>query len=458
MARLTALTFLILQTLAVNADVYDNNPYNFTFPADPGVSGPPLEVIHAYFGQWPTGIAVSSTGRLFSNFPGGLDPTNVNNGTPGIFTVGELVSPSTEKAYPSVEMNTPPCPGGAVNLTDPQNPVGCGSADHLIAVQSVVIDPLDRLWILDTGRPLYTFPNGSVILLRSSYGGPKLIGVDLSTDKIFQTILFPPEVALPGGTYLNDVRFDLRPNVTSSGAGMAYITDSSLNGQNGIIVVDLGTGDSWRRLQRQPSVLPEEKFVPFVWGQPIYSAPDPGHAPTGNLTTTSPPGYISFGSDGIAISADGETLFYGAVAGRNLYSVPTALLRQRDDAVESELVKAVVNHGQTGNSDGMETDSNGVIYKGNNEANSLVAFDPATGTTQTVVRDPRIGWVDTLSVADDPKEEGRGFVYFTSNQLHLSGAMWSPGEEGDRRKRPFGLFRVPLLENGTKISAPEGAR
>ncbi|KAK1773173.1 hypothetical protein QBC45DRAFT_455655 [Copromyces sp. CBS 386.78] len=308
-----------MQILAVNAGDHNNHPHNnyphnFTFPADPGVFGPPLEAVHAYF-------AVSSTGRLFSSF-GGIDPANVNNGTPGIFAVGELTSPFTEKAYPSVEMNTPPCSGGAVDLTDPENLVGCGSADHLISVIGVVIDAQDRLWIVGTGRPAYIFPNGSEALLPSSSGGPKLVGVDLSTDTVFTTILFSPEVALPNDSLLDDVRFDLRPNITSSGAGVAYITDASLSGQNAIVVVDLGTGDAWRRLQGNP---------------------------------------------------------------RNLYSVPTALLRRRDDAVEAKLMAAVVDYGQTGFSDGMESDSNGL------EANAVVAFDPSTGTTQTVVRDPRIG-------------------------------------------------------------------
>ncbi|KAJ4377175.1 hypothetical protein N0V85_008977 [Neurospora sp. IMI 360204] len=395
MARLTTLTFLLMQILAVNAGDHNNHPHNsrphnFTFPADPGVFGPPLEAVHAYFGQWPNGIAVSSTGRLFSSF-GGIDSPNVNNGTPGIFTVGELTSPYTEKAYPSVEMNTPPCSGGAVELVDPENPVGCGSADHLISVLSVVIDAKDRLWILDTGRPAYIFPNGSEALLPSSYGGPKLVGVDLSTDTVFTTILFSPEVALPNDSLLDDVRFDLRPNITSSGAGVAYITDASISGQNAIVVVDLGTGDAWRRLQGNPSVLPESQFLPFVWGQPLYFVPDPGHPPTGNLSSTPPPGYLPVGADNIAISPDGETLFYAPLASRNLYSVPTALLRRRDDAVEAELAAAVVDYGQTGFSDGMESDSNGIVYKGNQEANAVVAFDPSTGTTQTVVRDPRIG-------------------------------------------------------------------
>ena len=65
-------------------------------------------------------------------------------------------------------------------------------------------------------------------------GGPKLVGVDLKTDQVFKKILFPQEVSLPT-TYLNDVRFDLRHR----DEGIAYITDSSQNGPNGIIVVDL---------------------------------------------------------------------------------------------------------------------------------------------------------------------------------------------------------------------------
>lgn len=52
---------------------------------------------------------------MFSNYPGGLDPSNTKNGTNNIYTVGELTSLTKEKPYPSVEMNSPP--GGAINYT-----------------------------------------------------------------------------------------------------------------------------------------------------------------------------------------------------------------------------------------------------------------------------------------------------------------------------------------------------
>ena len=94
-----------------------------------------------------------------------------------------------------------------------------------MSVQSVVVDPADRLWILDTGSPLFK---------PTEYGGPKLICVNLDTDKVVKKILFPQTVAKPT-TYLNDIRFDLR----RGNHGMAFITDSSQKGPNAIIVVDL---------------------------------------------------------------------------------------------------------------------------------------------------------------------------------------------------------------------------
>lgn len=337
---------------------------NITFAADPGVAGPPLEIVHAFYGQFPTGVAVSSTGRIFINYPAGLSTTNYNNGTPGIYAVAELTGLTTAKAYPSVEINTPP--GGAINYTtSPAS--GANYADYLIGVQSVVIDALDRLWIVDTGRARDPTTGRQVPAVP---GGPKLVGVNLTTDEVFQTITFPDTVALPNG-YLNDVRFDLRSNITASGQGVAYLTDSS---GDGLIVVDLGTGESWQHLYGQDvaGTHAEEGFVGFVWGNSSSQGS---------------------GADGIALSPDGETLYFGPIGGRTMYSVPTALLRQQGN--ESAVVAAVESLGQKGWSDGYECDSNGIVYAGNNELNAISAVSPVNGTVSTFVRDPRINWVDT---------------------------------------------------------------
>lgn len=213
---------------------------------------------------------------------------------------------STEQPYPSVQINSPL--GGAINYTT-SPPTGANYQNYLIGVQSVVVDSANRLWILDTGRALT--PDGTLVY--ATYGGPKILAVDLSTNQVIQTIVFPQTVAYPD-SYLNDIRFDLRSEITSSGKGVAYITDSSSEGRNGIIVVDLGTGKSWRHLDRLSKTHPLDQFVAYVWGVVIYYAPP-------RLPYT----YTNFGADGIALSADGATLYWKVVAGRYLYSIPVCI-------------------------------------------------------------------------------------------------------------------------------------
>jgi sugar lactone lactonase YvrE len=312
-------------------------------------------------------------------------------------------------------------------------------------VQSVVLDPKDRLWILDTGRA--QLQDGTLVL--ASYGGPKLIGVNIEDGSIIKTIVFPTTVAF-GDSYLNDVRFDLRPSVSASGQGVAYITDSSSEGRNGIVIVDLGSGESWRHLDNIPEVSAERGFVPYVWGQPLYYIPGPDMP----LTT------VPLGSDGIALSADGEDLYFGPVGGRGLFSVPTARLRNREQSSELLAQAAVMNRGQRGVSDGFETDTNGFIYAGNMEQDEIGFYNPANGTMSLFTRDPRISWVDTskftlacsmiFGANDDPVSVGSdGYLYFTDNQLAFSKSFY-PGT--DRRQRPFALFRVKLPGNGTRVN------
>lgn len=367
----------------------------------------------------------------------------MNNGQNGKYTIAELFSNNTgktayspnellqlhvdcprvaERPYPSAKINSPP--GGAINYTT-YPPTGANYQDYLIGSQSCVIDSKDRLWILDTGRVLT--PNGT--LVPASYGGPKLVGVDLTTNQVFKTIVFPVTVAY-ADSYLNDVRFDLRPSVVPGGEGVAYITDSSIEGRNGIIMADLGTGKSWRHLDGSPLVRPEQQWVAYVWGVPLYQY-RPG------LPFT----YGLFGSDGIALSADGSTLFWKSVAGRMLYSIPTSRLLATGPNSEVLAQGAINAHGQTGVTDGMETDTNNFIYHGYMEQNAVSFFNPANGTDTLFVRDPRLNWLDTFATGFD------GYLYFTNNQLAFTPGFY-PGT--DRRQRPFSLWRVKLPNNGTK--------
>ncbi len=341
-----------------------------------------LETVAEFHGPLPTGVTVSHGGRIFVNFPRWGDDVPA--------TVVEIVD-GEAVPYPNAEINQP----------DSLHP-----GEHFISVQSVVVDPADRLWILDTGLGLSP----------GTPGARKLVGVDLTTNRVFKTISFPDTVALPN-TYLNDVRFDLRRGA----GGMAFITDSSPVG--GIIVVDLASGRSWRRLHGHASVRAEERFIPIVEGQPLmYRLPD------GRTL------HLPVGADGIALGADGERLYYRPLSSRRLYSVSVDALA--DQAVSDEGCAATVeDHGDLGfASDGLEADDEGRVYLTNYEDNAILVLD-AEGSLATLVHHPRLLWPDTLSLAAD------GYLYVIANQLHRQ-AGFNRGV--DRRDKPYSLFRVAV--------------
>jgi sugar lactone lactonase YvrE len=350
-----------------------------------------LEPVAHFNGAMPTGVTVSHQGRIFINFPKWGDEVP--------FTVSEIHNGGeTVVAYPDE----------ATNQTNPNDP-----AAALVSVQSVVVDPVDRLWILDTGSPMFQ---------PTKYGGPKLVCVDLATNKIVKKILFPQDVAL-STTYLNDIRFDLR----RGSKGIAFITDSSQDGPNGIIVVDLDSGASWRRLHDHPSTKPEHlsTFLPIVEGRPFLEYKQGGQIKQG----------ASMGSDGIAISSDGSRLYYCPLGSRKLYSVSTDALA--DKSLDEQKVGATVaDEGDRGGaSDGLESDVAGYIYSTNYEHNAILRRVP-DGKWETVVHDPRLLWPDTLSLATD------GYLYVTANQLHRQARFNKEGR--DLRRKPYTLFRTKV--------------
>jgi len=215
------------------------------------------------------------------------------------YTLGEVVNKTTEAPYPNLELNTPPS-----GLHSNSNGIEFGSndKDHFISVQALYVTPDDTLWVLDTGRPTIN-QSGAISMPYAAPGGPKLVAIDLSTDTIRKTYTLPPTVHYPD-SYMNDLRFDLRSNVTKSGGGIAYIVDSSNEGRPGFIMIDLATDESWRQLTRHASTLTVDYAVPSYQGIPVYIR-QPGHP-------------LSFQAEGL----DGAELDqYGEVSGTLVYLV-----------------------------------------------------------------------------------------------------------------------------------------
>lgn len=343
-----------------------------------------LETVFVFRDAMPTGVTVARNGRIFVNFPRWGDRVD--------YTVGEIRDGAV-RAYPDARINR-------AHATDP--------ARGFISVQSVVADDRDRLWVLDTAAPKFSVPQP---------GGAKLVAIDLASDRVVKTLVFPAD-SLRADSYVNDMRFDF-----SVGAqGVAYVTDSSLSGRGALLVMDLASGKTLRRLAGHVSTSADPDFAPIVEGQPMaLRDADGGRKP------------FTVASDGIALSADGATLYYCALSSRRLYSVPTALLRDASVS-EADLAAAVRDLGEKGASDGLEADAQGAIYAGDYEHNAIRKRHP-DGRWETLLHDPRVLWPDTLSVGPD------GYLYFTANQLHRQPAFHAGRDE---REKPYALLRVRI--------------
>ncbi|CAN5461697.1 hypothetical protein BH18THE2_BH18THE2_20340 [soil metagenome] len=205
---------------------------------------------------------------------------------------------------------------------------------------------------------------------------------------------------------------------------MAFITDSAQKGPNGIIAVDLTSGDSWRRLHDYPSTKAEDihTFLPIVEGRPFLEQQPDGLVKQG----------AGMGSDGIAIGAYGERLYYCPLGSRMLFSAETNSLADHS-LNDQEVGATVIDEGDRGGaSDGLESDASGCIYSTNYEHNAILRRGPDR-EWETLIHDPRLLWPDTLSQATD------GYLYFTANQLHRQ-ARYHNGR--DLRRKPYTLFRV----------------
>jgi sugar lactone lactonase YvrE len=344
-------------------------------------------------GPMPTGVAVDRTGRIFVNYPRWGDDV--------AYTVAEIR-----------DGRAVPYPDDQITKLDTDHP-----ADTLVSVQSVVTDGKGRLWIVDTGSINF----GPVVA-----GGPKLVAVDLKTNKVVQKIPIPPDVCL-ATSYLNDARFDMG----RGDAGTAYLTDSSGTGPNALIVVDLASGKCMRRLNDHPSTKAEPNFVPTVEGKPLMSRPGGGQ----------PDAPLHLGVDGIALSPDGNTLYYAALCGHHLYTVDASVL-SNPSASDDDVARTVRDLGDRGfASDGLECDDRGTLYLTDYEHNA-VRVRNVDGSYGVLASDARLLWPDSMAIGIAPGgDPNTRYLYVTANQLERQKAYTG---SVDRRQRPFVLFRIPI--------------
>ena len=124
------------------------------------------------------------------------------------------------------------------------------------------IDQFDRMWLIDTGRTKSLVPPNSTTPSKTC--SPKLVIMDLLTDKIIQTHYFPPTVASAKEAYLNDIVVAC----TTQKACHAYVTNSQ---QYILTVYSLEENTSWS--VQHNSMLPDPTASTInILGKPNYNS------------------------------------------------------------------------------------------------------------------------------------------------------------------------------------------
>ena len=328
----------------------------------------------ATFDHQVTGVAVSKDGRIFMNFPRWTEDTAVS--------VGELKDGKVV-AFPDEEWNA--WRNAKKDEIDPKN--------HWVCVQSVVADHAGNVWVLDPAAPAM----GANVA-----DGPKLVEIDLKTNKLARVIAFDEDVA-PQGSYLNDVRF-------SPDGKTAYLTDSGAVGA--LIVLDLTNGKARRVLDGDVSTMPDKSVTVTYDGKPLRRPDGRG---------------VEFAADGIALSGDGKTLYWQAIKGKMLYSIATDRIAPSlasavlpTELADKSIAGKVTIVGENGPADGLLIARDGKMYVSSPQDNAIKVRDlSGNGEIKTLIQDARLRWPDTFAEGPD------GTIYFTTSHIQDS-AFYKP--------------------------------
>ena len=275
--------------------------------------------------------------------------------------------------------------------------------DVLNSVLGIRIDRQGRLWVLDNG-------------LGDPPQTPKLVAFSLADGKPVLRYDFPPETG-PVGSFLNDL-------VVDEARGFVYIADPGGSHEPALVVVDLNHRSS-RRFTASPALQAENVDL-VVEGRVIGFRGEDGKVKPARI-----------GVNPITLSADGETLYFGAMNGVTWYRLPARLLREGAD--DATIAAAIARVGPKPVSDGAATDAAGNHYFTDLSHNAIAVLHP-DGRLTTLVEDERLLWPDSLSFGEP------GWLYIAVNQLNRSPPL-NGGVDGGQL--PYRIMRVYTLDDTT---------
>lgn len=320
--------------------------------------------------QQMNGVAAAPDGRVFVSMPRWVQLDS--------FSVGVVKDAAVQ-----------PYPGGPWNTWK----AGLPPAEHFIAVNAVRIEPDDprSLWAVDSALGVK--------------GGPKLVQIDLATNKVARVYSMEVSIA-PEMSYLNDVRI---------ARGHAFITES---GMGALIVVDLTTGRARRLLANSTKTKAVPGRTPVIDGRKVLKAD--GTIPVVN-------------ADGIEISPDHALLYFCNPYGGFLWEVSVDdLLNERlDDATLDSRVK---NLGPLIPVGGILMLPNGNLLLSDVEKHAI-ELRSHDGKLTILRQSKLLDWPDAMSLGADSK------VYVAAPQANRR-----PENNGgkDDTTRPFRILSFSL--------------
>jgi len=300
-----------------------------------------------------TGVAVSKSGRVFTNYPRWSD-TYRN-------ALVEIGKNKSATPFPDINWNT-------WNVEK-----GGDKKSHFLCVQAVVIDDQDTMWVVDAGYAKNADGDNK---------GQKLVKINLSDNAVEK--VYPLYPVLGVNSYANDLRVDTKKNI-------AYLTNS---GEGGIVIVDLKSGYIRQVLLKSAATKADLSYVMKRNGQPLLSNGQP----------------FNVNSDGIALSPDDSQLYFKSLTDNKLYRVATTDLNNTQLS-DSLLLQRVVQVGTFTTTDGMIFDKKGNLYLGDLEKRELIRLTPQLKQETIIPASEDLAWPDSYHITKD------GWLYISLSRI-----------------------------------------
>jgi sugar lactone lactonase YvrE len=315
---------------------------------------------------------------------------------------------------------------------------GDSGRDAFVYVNGLHIFADDTVWCVDQGalRPDASSPEAST----PKPGAQKIVRLHPRSGRILDVLRFGDDI-LPPGAQMNDLR---------KHGSTLYITDSGIGA---LIVHDLSTGRTIRRLSGNPAMMAGEETTSASPGASAGSTTIPSATPSASTLATTPTPSASASStastgqhqvpksDLIEVSDDGRWVYWGSPTGP-IRRISAALLRDTriDDTRLAEHIQYVADIPVTG---GCAMDTLGNLYLSDIH-NRRVLLLPPGGEAVVLASHPDLISPDGPFIGRDRR------LYVPSTQAELTQLYGNPV---DLTTQPFQIFslRLPRTFAGIRL-------